>query len=63
MVLDNVRFGVLGTGRITRRIVAELQQATGVRVTGIASRDGFDPTGSSGPGVAMRGLPTPFIEP
>lgn len=34
-----VRFGVLGTGRITRRLVAELQQAEGVKVTAIASRD------------------------
>lgn len=34
-----IRFGVLGTGRITRRMVAELQQAAGVRVAGIASRD------------------------
>lgn len=37
--MENVRFGVLGTGRITRRIVAELQQASGVRVMGIASRE------------------------
>lgn len=37
--MENVRFGVLGTGRITRRIVAELQQAAGVQVTGIASRE------------------------
>lgn len=34
-----IRFGVLGTGRITRRMVAELQQAEGVRVAGLASRD------------------------
>jgi predicted dehydrogenase len=34
-----VRFGVLGTGRITRRLVAELQQNEAVRVTAIASRD------------------------
>ena len=35
-----VRFGVLGTGRITRRLVADLQQSEGVAVTAIASRDG-----------------------
>lgn len=34
-----LRFGVLGTGRITRRLVADLQQTPGVIVTGIASRD------------------------
>jgi predicted dehydrogenase len=34
-----IRFGVLGTGRITRRLVAELQQSLGVKVTAIASRD------------------------
>lgn len=34
-----LRFGVLGTGRITRRLVAELQQAEGIKVTAIASRD------------------------
>lgn len=33
------RFGVLGTGRITRRLVADLQQSEGVKVTAIASRD------------------------
>lgn len=36
---SDIRFGVLGTGRITRRMVAELQQAVGVQVAGIASRD------------------------
>ncbi|WP_164103132.1 Gfo/Idh/MocA family protein [Candidatus Laterigemmans baculatus] len=39
MELEEIRFGVLGTGRITRRLVAELQQASGVRVTAIASRE------------------------
>ena len=34
-----IRFGVLGTGRITRRLVADLQQSEGVKVTAIASRD------------------------
>lgn len=35
-----IRFGVLGTGRITRRMVAELQSIDGVLVTAIASRSG-----------------------
>ncbi len=34
-----MRFGIIGTGRITRRLVAELQSTTGVSVTAIASRD------------------------
>lgn len=33
-----LRFGVIGTGRITRRLVAELQSSPGVSVTAIASR-------------------------
>ena len=33
-----LRFGVLGTGRITRRMVAELQSTPGAAVTAIASR-------------------------
>lgn len=32
------RFGVMGTGRITRRLVADLQTTDGVEVTAIASR-------------------------
>lgn len=32
------RFGVIGTGRITRRLVADLQSTAGVDVTAIASR-------------------------
>lgn len=32
------RFGVIGTGRITRRLVADLQSTDGVDVTSIASR-------------------------
>ena len=32
------RFGVIGTGRITRRLVADLQTTDGVEVTAIASR-------------------------
>ncbi|MEO1527138.1 MAG: Gfo/Idh/MocA family oxidoreductase [Planctomycetota bacterium] len=32
------RFGIIGTGRITRRLVADLQSSEGVRVTSIASR-------------------------
>jgi predicted dehydrogenase len=35
-----VRFGVIGTGRITRRLVADLQSTETVQVTAIASRDG-----------------------
>lgn len=34
-----MRFGVLGTGRITRRLVADLQSTPGVEVTAIGSRD------------------------
>lgn len=34
-----MRFGILGTGRITRRLVADLQSTPGVQVTAIASRD------------------------
>ncbi len=34
------RFGVIGTGRITRRLVADLQSTGGVEVTAIASRTG-----------------------
>ena len=33
-----MRFGILGTGRITRRLVADLQSTPGVIVTAIASR-------------------------
>ena len=32
------RFGVIGTGRITRRLVADLQSTAGVSITSIASR-------------------------
>lgn len=32
------RFGIIGTGRITRRLVADLQSTDGVSVTAIASR-------------------------
>ncbi len=34
-----VRFGVLGTGRITRRLIADLQSTEGVEVTAIGSRE------------------------
>jgi predicted dehydrogenase len=34
-----MRFGVLGTGRITRRLVADLQSTAGITVDAIASRD------------------------
>ena len=34
----STRFGVIGTGRITRRLVADLQSTEGVAVTAIASR-------------------------
>ncbi|QDT02943.1 1,5-anhydro-D-fructose reductase [Rubripirellula lacrimiformis] len=34
------RFGIIGTGRITRRLVADLQSTDGVEVTVIASRSG-----------------------
>ncbi len=33
-----MRFGIIGTGRITRRLVADLQSTDGVEVTAIASR-------------------------
>ncbi len=33
-----MRFGIIGTGRITRRLVPELQSTDGVSVTAIASR-------------------------
>ena len=36
----NTRFGVIGTGRITRRLVADLQSTDNVTVTAIASRTG-----------------------
>ena len=32
------RFGIIGTGRITRRLVADLQSTDNVAVTAIASR-------------------------
>ncbi len=35
---NTTRFGVIGTGRITRRLVADLQSTEGVDVTAIASR-------------------------
>jgi len=35
---NKTRFGVIGTGRITRRLVADLQSTDGVEVTAIASR-------------------------
>lgn len=35
---SSTRFGVIGTGRITRRLVADLQSTEGVEVTAIASR-------------------------
>ncbi|MCM2370116.1 Gfo/Idh/MocA family protein [Aporhodopirellula aestuarii] len=38
MTQTPVRFGVLGTGRITRRLVADLQSTPGASVTAIASR-------------------------
>ncbi len=34
-----MRFGIIGTGRITRRLVPDLQSTDGVLVTAIASRD------------------------
>ncbi|MGB7348209.1 MAG: Gfo/Idh/MocA family oxidoreductase [Pirellulaceae bacterium] len=36
--LRPTRFGIIGTGRITRRLVADLQSTDGVSVTAIASR-------------------------
>jgi predicted dehydrogenase len=36
--ISSTRFGVIGTGRITRRLVADLQSTEGVEVTAIASR-------------------------
>ena len=38
MAEQTIRFGVIGTGRITRRLVADLQSVDGVQVTAIASR-------------------------
>ena len=38
MMRDRIRFGIIGTGRITRRLVAELQSTEGAAVTAIASR-------------------------
>ncbi len=38
MTSPPIRFGVLGTGRITRRLVADLQSTPGSTVTAIASR-------------------------
>ena len=40
MTTTATRFGIIGTGRITRRLVADLQSTDGVSVTSIASRDG-----------------------
>jgi len=34
-----MRFGIIGTGRITRRLVVDLQSTPGVTVTALASRD------------------------
>lgn len=38
MTRSTIRFGVLGTGRITRRLIADLQSTPGVTVSAIASR-------------------------
>src|SRR6056297_1193845 len=38
MTRTNTRFGLIGTGRITRRLVADLQSTDGCEVTAIASR-------------------------
>ncbi len=38
MPLPPIRFGVLGTGRITRRLIADLQSTPGATVSAIASR-------------------------
>ncbi|TWU56165.1 Gfo/Idh/MocA family protein [Rubripirellula reticaptiva] len=38
MTTSSTRFGVIGTGRITRRLVADLQSTDGAVVTAIASR-------------------------
>ncbi|MBB3208712.1 putative dehydrogenase [Rhodopirellula rubra] len=40
MTHSPVRFGVLGTGRITRRLIADLQSTPGASVSAIASRSG-----------------------
>ena len=37
-IRQTTNFGVIGTGRITRRLVADLQSTEGVQVTAIASR-------------------------
>ncbi|KAA1258886.1 1,5-anhydro-D-fructose reductase [Rubripirellula obstinata] len=39
MTKTTTRFGIIGTGRITRRLVADLQSTDHVAVTAIASRD------------------------
>lgn len=39
MMRKTVRFGILGTGRITRRLIADLQSTDGVEVSAIASRE------------------------
>lgn len=43
-----MRFGILGTGRITRRLVADLQTTAGASVTAIASRDAAKASWCSG---------------
>ena len=40
MKTTSTRFGIIGTGRITRRLVADLQSTDNVSVNAIASRDG-----------------------
>ena len=48
-----MRFGILGTGRITRRLIADLQSMDQTEVTSIASREwsrangAFDQHGSN----------------
>lgn len=43
-----MRFGIIGTGRITRRLVADLQSSPGVTVTALASRDAARANWSAG---------------
>jgi len=49
-----MRFGIIGTGRITRRLVADLQSTPGISVTSLASRDASRANWSAGQyGIAI----------
>lgn len=51
-----MRFGILGTGRITRRLVPDLQSTPGVSVAMIASRDAARARWSAGEYGIARGV-------